>query len=100
MVVVLLCAGLLTTAGACGVTPASRPPTTGTVPTTTSATPVLPTDLVGENGQVAFTELRAAGFRDPIFHSDNGKAVLLFSDWTVVAAQVEHGTAVIEVTKK
>jgi hypothetical protein len=104
---VLLAVVMAGTAVACGTTPGTggnTPVTPGTVapraPTTQSTAPAaLPTDLAGENGQVAYEELKKAGFSDPVFHSDTGKAVILYSDWTVVSAHLEHGTAVVEVKK-
>jgi hypothetical protein len=93
-----LCGVVLATVTACGgVVPGSTPAdSTAATPT---AAPVLPTDLAGENGQVALKELQQAGFKDPIFQSTDGKSVLLYSDWTVVSAKDEHGTAVVQVTK-
>jgi hypothetical protein len=109
-------AGAALGVAACGVTTPTTPATASnapvapvivtqpapqtTAPQTSMRMPMtLPTDLVGENGQVAYQELKAAGFTDPVFHSDNGKAVLLYSDWTVVSARLEHGSAVVEVKK-
>lgn len=82
---------------ACGVTTpgGNTPATTTTKPAPTT----LPTDLKGENGQVAYEELKSAGFKDIVFHSNNGKTVLLYSDWTVISAALQHGTAVVEVKK-
>jgi hypothetical protein len=95
-----LSAAALAAMTACGVTTPTTPGSNTPATTTTKPAPTtLPSDLAGENGQVAYEELKSAGFKDIVLHSNNGKAVLLYSDWTVISASLQHGTAVVQVKK-